>query len=302
MPPLPEDAARRDRLVGYACAVLVVLVWASFSLASRYSARSGIGVRLTPWDLGLLRFSVALTAALLLWLAGFGRGLPWRRGMVLSALAGFGFALPAYVGFTMAPAAHGALILSGTLPFLVAIGTWASTGEPWGRARQLSLVLLLAGLVLFGTEAYGHQQAPPGAWRGDLLFLVASSSWAAYTILARRWGPTPLQSITAVGLWGGLIYLPAWWLVLPSRLADAAWPEIALQITVQGVLGVLIALWLYTRALAALGPGRLTTITALVPGTASVLAVPLLGETLGVLSFAGLALVCLAVAAGVGRR
>ena len=167
---------------------------------------------------------------------------------------------------------------------------------------MVSLLLLLAGLALFGTEAYGHQQAPPGAWRGDLLFLFASACWAAYTVLARRWAPTPLQSITAVGLWCGVLFLPLWWAALPSHLAGAPVPEILFQAFFQGVVAVLIALWLYTRALGSLGSGRLTTITALVPGTTSVLAVPLLGEPLGTLSFAGLALVCLAVAAGVGRR
>ncbi len=302
MPPLPDEAARRERLVGYACAVLVVLVWASFSLVSRFSARSGAGVRLTAWDLGGLRFGVALVAASGFWLAGIGRGLPWRRGLVLGGLAGFGFALPSYVGFTMAPAAHGALLLSGTLPFIVAIGAWAIFGERWGMARLVSLVLLLVGLGLFGTEAYAHQQAPPGAWRGDLLFLFGSACWAGYTLLARRWAPTPMQSITAVGLWCGALFLPLWWLVLPSHVATAPLGEVLLQAFFQGVVAVLVALWLYTRALGVLGSARLTTITALVPGTTSVLAVPLLGEPLGALSFAGLALVCLAVAAGVGRR
>ena len=302
MPPTQDAAARRERLVGYGCAILVVLVWASFSLASRYSARAGLGVRLTPWDLGALRFSVAFAAAGIMWLSGFGRGLPWRRSLVLAVLAGAGFALPSYFGFSLAPAAHGALISSGTLPMMVAIITWAAFGERWGLARFISLALLLLGFILFGTEAYGHQAAPPGAWRGDLLFLCASTSWAVYTVLARRWAPTPAQSIVAVGLWCGALFLPVWWLALPSRLAAAPMLEVALQAAFQGGVAVLVALWLYTRALGSLGPARLTTITAMVPGTAALLAVPLLGEPLGLLSLAGIALVCAAVAVGVGRR
>ncbi len=299
MPSPGHDAARRERLVGYGCAALVVLVWASFSLASRWSARAGAGVRLTPWDLGFLRFSVAWVAAVVLWSAGLGRGLPWRRGAVLAGLAGFGFALPSYVGFSFAPAAHGALILSGTLPFLVAVGTWAVFHEAWGRARVGSLVLLLAGLGLFGIEAYWHQRAPAGAWRGDLAFLAASASWAAYTVLARLWAPTPTQSVVAVGLWGGSVFVPLWWLALPSHIGAVPWREVAFQAAYQGVVAVLIALWLYTRALRSLGPARLTTITALVPGTTGLLAMPLLNEPLGGLALAGLALVCVAVALGV---
>ena len=280
--------------------MLIVLVWSGFSLTSRYSARAGDGVRLTPWDLGGLRFALGLLTACVLLLAGAGRGLPWRRGLVLGMLGGIGFALPSYVGFTMAPVAHGALILSGTLPFLVALGAWAFLGERWGRARLASLVLLLAGLVLFGTEAYGHQRAPAGAWRGDLLFLAASASWAAYTLLARQWRPTPLQSITAVGLWCGVFYLPVFALALPSHLTTAPLPEVLWQALFHGVIAVVISLWLYARALGSLGAARLTTITALVPGTASLLGVALLHERLGALALAGLALVCVAVAVGMG--
>ncbi len=296
----PRDAeARRDRLVGYAFAALLVLTWSSFSLASRYAARGGAGVRLTPWDLGALRFLVAGSAAAALWLAGVGRGLPWRRGLAL-ALLGAGFALPAYVGFTFAPAAHGALILSGALPFLVAAGAWLLFGEAWRRAQVASLALVLAGMCLFWAESYAGRAAP-GAWRGDLLFLGAVTSWAGYTLLARRWRPSPAQSIVAVGLWGAALFLPVWWLVLPSRLSDAPIREVAAQALLQGVFAVLVSLWLFTRALASLGPGRLTTVTALVPGTAAVLAVPLLGEALGALSGAGLALVGVAVAVSARR-
>ena len=301
MPYSTESAARRERLVGYACAGGIVLIWAGFSLFSRYSARAGAGVRLTPWDLGALRFSVAGAAAAAMWLAGLGRGLAWPRGLVLAALAGFGFAIPSYVGFTFAPAAHGALILSGTLPFMVAIGTWLVFHERWGMARRVSLAVLLLGLGLFGLEAYGRQQAPPGAWRGDLLFLFASACWSSYTILVRRWNPTPAQSIVAVGVGCGVVFLPIWWLALPSRLAEAPVNEVLLQALFQGVFAVLISLWLYIRAMASLGTGRLTTITALVPGTAAVLAVPLLHEPLGLLSVAGLSLVLVAVAVGMGR-
>ncbi len=300
-----KAARRRELAKGYACAVLVLLIWAAFSLVSRWGVRAGAGVdaaaRLTPWDLGGLRYAVALVGGGALWAAGHGRGLPWRRSASVAALAGFGFALPAYLGFGLAPAAHGALLLAGTLPFMVAVGARLMFGDRFGRARLVSLGLLLAGLVLFGTEAYAHGSAPAGAWRGDLLFLSATACWAGYTLLMRRWAPTAAQSVVAVGLWCGVAYLPLWALVLPSNLGAAPWGEVVFQALFQGVLAVLLSLWLYTRALGALGPARVTTITALVPGLASLAAWPVLGEALGPLSLAGLALGCLAVALGVGR-
>lgn len=291
---------RQTRRAGYLYAVGVLLIWVGFSLSGRYAALGG-GVRLTPYDLGALRYMVAGPAALALWLAGIGRGLPWRRSLVTALVAGLGFPLPSYVGFTYAPAAHGAVILSGTLPFLVAIGSRLVFHERWSRARVISLGVLLCGILLLGIEAY-VQGARPGAWRGDLLFLVAATAWAAYTILARLWGATPMQAIVAVGLWSSVLYLPLWWLALPSHLSTAPMGEIVYQAVFQGVFAVIVSLFLFTRALATIGTARLTTITALVPGLAGVLAVPLLGESIGGLGLAGLALVCLAVALGVRRQ
>lgn len=297
-----RTAERPGLLGGYAFAVLVMLIWATFALASRYSARTGGGaVPMTPWDLGALRFAVAGVVAAGLWLAGYGRGMAVGRGLLLAALAGPGFALFAYVGFSIAPAAHGAVLLAGTLPFWVAAGTWAIFGERWSRLRFISMGLLLAGLLLIGIEAYGHGAAPAGAWRGDLCFVAASVCWAGYTILARRWVVPALQSVVVVGLGGALLVLPVWVLVLPSHLGAVPRGEILFQAAYQGLLAVVISLFLYTRALASIGVARLTTITALAPGIAGVLAAPVLGEALGPFTLAGLLLVCTAVAVGVRR-
>lgn len=285
---------------GYVYAAGVVVIWAGFSLLSRFSARNVTGTGLTPWDLGALRFGVAFVAAAGLWAAGIGRGVPPRRGLAM-ALLGAGFALPAYLGFRFAPAAHGALIMSGTLPFLVAAASWPVLRERWSRGKLVSLGLLLAGLLLVAAEGYWHGHAPPGAWRGDLLFLLAGSSWAVFTVLTRLWRPRPGQAVVSVGLWCGALFLPLWWLALPSHLGQAAAGEVAVQAVFQGVVAVLLSLWLFTRALERLGPERLTAVTALVPGIAALAAVPLLGEGLGLLTVVGLAAVCGAVILGIGR-
>ena len=299
MPSTIAVPARRTVTRGYAFAVAITLIWAAFSLSGRHAALSD-AIRLTPWDLGALRYTVAGGAAGAMWLAGYGRGLPWRRALATAAFAGLGFPLPSYLGFTYAPAAHGAVILSGALPFMVAAGNWLLYREPWTRQRLISLLVLLAGVLLLGIEAYG-QGARPGAWRGDLLFMAGSVSWAIYTMMARSWGASPPQAIVAVGLWSAVLYLPLWWLLLPSNLAAAPVGEVVYQAIFQGVFAVVISLYLFTRALAAIGAARLSMVTALVPGVAGLLAIPILGEDMGPLALTGLALVCAAVALGVRR-
>ena len=288
---------RQTSWLGYVYAILVVLLWSGFSLTGRLAAL-GAGVRLTPWDLGALRYSVSFVIAVSALACGYGRGMKWRRGLATGVLAGLCFPLPAYVGFTYAPAAHGGVIMSGALPFLVAIGMSATGGERWSRMRVLSLCVLLLGMALLGYEAFGRGTRP-GAWRGDLLFFLSSIAWATYTIVARRWGATPWQAVVSVGFWCGILYVPIWWLLLPSNLDRAPTGSIVFQAVFQGVLATLVGLMLFTRALALLGPTRLTTITALVPGVAGLLAVPLLGEDAGTLELLGLLLVSFAVALGV---
>lgn len=292
----PALAARGT---GYLCAGLVVLLWAGFSLSGRYAALAA-GPRLTPWDLAALRFAVTLPVGLAAYAIGPARGLPWRRTAVVAIVAGLCFPLPAYLGFGFAPVAHSAVILSGALPFLVAIGLALIGAERFGRAKLASLVVLLLGIVLLGAAAFigGHR---PGAWRGDLLFLAAAIAWAAFTILARRWALTPWQVVGTCGVWAGLFYLPVWAVALPSHLGQVPLGAVLFQMLVQGLLVTVVSVLLYTRAIALLGPARVSLVTALVPGLAGLLAMPLLGEEIGLLDLAGLGLVSAAVALGVRR-
>ena len=294
-----ERPARSSVAKGYLYAGLVVVLWAGFSLSGRYAALAP-GVRLTPWDLAALRYAVALPVGLAAYAAGPARGLRWGRAAAVGIVAGLLFPLPAYVGFTFAPAAHGAVILSGTLPFLVALGLALTGAGRFGRVQVQSLLVLLLGIGLLGDAAY-VQGARPGAWRGDLLFAAAVVAWAIFTILARRWAVTPWQVVGACGVWGGLIYLPIWAVALPSHLGQVTTGTIAFQMVMQGFLITVVSVLLYTRALVLLGAARLPLVTALVPGLAGLLAVPLLGEEVGLLDIAGLALVSAAVALGVRR-
>ena len=289
----------RATWAGYGYAGLVVLLWSGFSLSGRYAALSP-GIRLTPWDLAALRYAVALPIAVVMYVAGPGRGVPWRRSIVVAAVAGLCFPLTSYVGFTYAPAAHAAVILSGTMPFFVVLGLSLIGAERWTRARLQSLGVLLIGVGMLGYAAY-VQGARPGAWRGDLLFVVGVVAWSGFTIIARRWALTPWQVVCTVGIWAGLAYLPVWALALPSHLAQVPIGVSVAQAIMQGLMVTVVSVVLFTRALMLLGPERVSLVTALVPGVAGALSVPLLGEEVGLLDAGGLVLVSLAVALGVRR-
>lgn len=282
------DASAADRRIGYLCAVAVLFIWAGFLVSSRLGAKQDF----TPYDVALLRYAGGFATVLPI-LAR--RGLPkvtLRHGLGLTASAGFGFPILAYVGFTFAPAAHGAVMLPGMLPFVSAFLFRLAFGDRITRARLLGLGIVAAGIVLLASDTVG---AHPGDWRGDLLFLGGVAAWGIYMVLVRRWGVGALDATLAIALLGLPIYLPVWWLLLPSNLAAVPWGAILYQLVFQGGLALVAAGFLFTRALAALGAAQLTTITAMVPAIAALAAWPLLGETLGPAGIAGVGLVGAAI-------
>jgi drug/metabolite transporter (DMT)-like permease len=89
---------------------------------------------------------------------------------------------------------------------------------------------------------------------------------------------------------------------LPKQIAVAPLWEVIGQGLYQGGLSVVVSTLVYTRVLMTFGPTRTAMITAVVPGLAAVLAVPLLGEPLALSALAGLALVTVGMIAGVVQR
>lgn len=287
-------AAAHDRRIGWAAALGVLAIWGGFQLIGRFAVRQD----LTPWDLAGLRYAGAfLLAVPLAWHFGLPRIPPGRLAMVMG-LAGFGFPFCAYSAFAHAPAAHGAVIMSAGLPLATTLLAWGLFGEAPTRRRLLSLgAVVLAALLL----AMDGEASPPGAWVGDLLYASAAVCWAAYTLLVRRWGLPPLGTTLMIGLLGAPLFLPAWWLALPSGLAAASPGAMLFQVVYQGFLASMTAGFLYTTAVAHIGPASTTLIGALIPGLVALAAWPLLGETLGPAGMLGVALAMAGMALGVLR-
>ena len=293
----PTLRPARERLIGLACAMGVLAVWTGFLLSSRFATRQAF----TGWDMAALRYAGSLPVGLAMAAAfGWPRLSPLRC-LALMATAAFGYPILAYFGFRYAPTAHAAVLMTGVLPFAAALLGAVFLSEHFSRKRLLSLGVVAGGILLLAGDTFG---AHPGAWRGDLLFLMACLSWAGFTVLIRRWGVPALTATTMLALYPPLLYLPLWWLALPSAMSGASWGAIGYQLVYQGFFAVVVAGFLYTRAVNALGSARTTTITALTPALAALAAGPLLEEWLGWVGLLGVALVSIGMVLGVmrGRR
>ena len=270
---------------GYIFGFITVLLWAGFVLLSRTAESNG----LNGFDLTALRFGTAaifLVPAWLFWLR-----VPlfnWRM-LALVATGGIGYAVSVYSAFHFSPASHGAVLLSGVLPFFVTLMAWLVLGERPSRIRYIALAVIGLGVLCLGFYSLGNLSH---SWPGDLLLLGASALWGLYTVLVKRWGKTPWEITIGVALLSALIYLPFYWFFLPKGLFSASWQVILLQGFFHGVLVVIVAMLCFMQAMARLGPTRLGAVMATVPAFAGIGAVLILGEPFSWLLVAGLLLTC----------
>ena len=275
-------------LRGYLAAAATLVMWTGFSLFSRYAGKSV----LTPYDVFALRLSVAALVLLPFAPRFLGQGA-WRdqRLWLLASLGSLLYCLVVYTGFRYAPAAHGAILLSGMQPFLISAIVLAVDGIRPNRMRSLGLIGIATGIACAAVP-YFNVWSPEVVF-GDLLIFSGSVLWAIYSVLAKRWGYSPWTLTSAVALIPAVIYLPIYALFLPKALAEAPLALIVTQGLYQGIVATILAMLAYLKAISILGTERAAVFLALVPITTGLAAVPLLGEALSGWLLSGLVFVSL---------
>ncbi|MGH8460857.1 MAG: DMT family transporter [Stenotrophobium sp.] len=285
---------------GYLYAGITILIWTGFIIVSRLGGKGAF----TPFDIVALRLGVS-GVLMLPWLLL--RGLPQvapYRIAALTATAGLAYPLLAYGGFYFAPASHGAVLMSGLLPFFTTFFAVYLLAERPSRLRLAGLSLIAAGVaVMFGGSLRGAVAGPHGpVWIGDLMLIASSALWALFGVLIKRWKVRALDVAVTVAVAAMLVYLPVYFAVLPKNLAQVPLRAILLQGFYQGVMVVCVAMITYARAAELLGPARLAVMLSSVPAMGALLAVPVLGEPLGGASAAGVALVSMGALTGALAR
>lgn len=262
-----------DRATGIVCAVLAVVLFASFTVVSRMGLTS---TSLTLPDLALLRFGVA---GLILLPVLYKRGLEsvrWWQAVHLAMTGGLGFALFAYTGFRFAPASHGGVLLHGTIPLFTFALAWRMkwrrpTTDGWG-----GLILILVGVVTIAFDS--GKQSAAHQWMGDAALLVAALCWSAYGLSSQQLKLEPLHAVAIVATGSLIGYLPIYLLLTSSNLTAAPWHDIVIQSIFQGVLIGIVSGLLYIRAVVSLGAQLTAVFTAGVPCLTTFAALGLLDE------------------------
>ena len=194
-----------------------------------------------------------------------------------------------------------ASILNATTPlFSVIFAHWLSHEERLTPLRLAGALIGLGGVaVLMGGAAL---EGSGLALVAQLASLTATATYALTGFFTRRFATTA-PSVTAAGqlLCSTVFMLPLallvdlpWTLPIPSAAALGAIVALALASTALGYL-------LFFRVLAAAGATNIMLVTFLIPVSALLLGVFVLGETLALRHLAGMALIGAGLAAIDGR-
>ncbi len=278
-------------ITGASCGVAAVSIWAGWMVVTRL----GVTTTLSIWDITALRFAVA---GLVLLPVVLRRGLAFDRlGWIgLVALAVGGGALMVICvgsGLLFAPAAHAGALFPGVMPVFVAVLASVVLKEPFPLAKKGGLVLILCGvpviagiadLSIGGSQSLGH-----------LLFLCAAFLWACYTVAMKHARLDGLHAAAITSVVSMVVYLPIYVIFFESGLRDAPVGDIVFQGFYQGILTMVVSLFLYGRAVSLLGASNGAAFGALGPVLAALFAIPALGEIPSAADWIGIAL----IAAGV---
>jgi drug/metabolite transporter (DMT)-like permease len=278
--------------LGLLAAFITVCIWASWLV----SVRMGMQSALTSFDLALMRFG--LPALVLLPFLYKSR----RRLMAVPIWTLFGIVFGAGIpffflssqGMHYAPVSHAGLLLPGTFPLFVTAIAFFVFKEPLSRPRLIGLFAIMFGV--FALLLISMWSLQGDVWKGDLLFLSASFFWAIYTISLRVAGLPPLAATGLLSLVSLVILLCLLATgTMTSGMSLVSANELAWQFFVQAILVGLFTGFSYGYAINLLGAERTAAMGALTPVLASLLAIPLLHESIGLAASLGLCFVCIGV-------
>ena len=284
------EASSEDvhRTLGLSAAFGVLIIWSCFIVFSR----AGVQTALTPGDITALRFMVAGALTLPFVRVWWPRHLGVVPFMVMSVCgAGALYTMLTYIGLTQASAAYAGVFTNGALPFFTILIVISVTGVLPNRLQLLGLVIVTLGAI--GVALAGVERTEQNVARGIALFLAAAAIQSVYIFGVRHWKITPYQALIIVNIPNALVFLPLWYFVLPSGLAQADLGTILFQALFQGLGPGFIAVILFALSARHLGPNATAGFSAAVPASAALLAIPALGEIPQPMEWIGIGLVTL---------
>ncbi|MCW5710356.1 DMT family transporter [Shinella sp.] len=291
---LSSEGKTNPLVAGYAGAVVTVLIWATWVLATRHTAATPLGTI----DIGLIRYGVPALLLAPVWLRTglLPNPVPARLVVVMVAGAGALFFQVTAAALHTTPAAPGGILLGGSMPLATALIGMALFGERPDRMRLAGLAAIVAGVVILLAASL---QKSGMTMTGFLLLPLGAVLWAGFTHAFRRSGLSAPEGAALIAVWSFLIHLVLAAL-FGTHLGEASLPDLALQVTSQGILSGLIATFAYGTAIRTLGGSQAAAFTAITPVLATLGGAVFLGESFGAAEITAALVVGVGVALSTG--
>ena len=169
--------------------------------------------------------------------------------------------------FPVGPGA--AMIVGNLLPVFLDHKTLQPT-------RWIGISILFAGLIGIGFHRQeSADQSGDWVWLGDLGFIATGALRAVFGYLLDRWKVNAFTGVGQVVILSAFLFAPLYFLFFDHhQAASLSWVT---QVFYQGGLGGFLGLAAYALTVARLGPGPASLLSAFVPSSAILLAIPLLG-------------------------
>lgn len=256
---------------GYLYGLVAVIIWTGFILVSRAGSLSALGVS----DMIMIRFGTAFIL-LLPFIIKMRKRVFTQKMFALGAIGGIAYCATAFSGFANAPATHAALLLPGLMPIVIAVMAYLLAGERHSHKVKAGILISSLGILALLVETLLHGS---DNLKGDIYFVLACVSWGLMTVLLRRWKIPAMEFTIGIVATTCVMYAPVYALWLPKSIGEAPVSMLAIQAVYQGLLAIIVQMICFGKAVQMIGATRMGALMALVPVFASVLAVPLFGES-----------------------
>ncbi|MEU2238978.1 DMT family transporter [Streptomyces sp. NPDC018338] len=298
--PAPARKLARGAGLGVLLALLATVVWSGSFVATRDMADTVPPIQAVFW-----RWIIALVAVAPFAARPFLR--QWRtirRHLGFVALASvFGVALyntlVHQAGLTTSASNMGMIMAAS--PVIMAVYARLG-GERLGARRVLGMLAAALGVLLL----VGKGSLAVDFAAGDLWMFAAALSFASYSALLKR-KPAEIDGLAflfTTFLLGALMLAPAYAVSLAVQGGFTVGAATVGPLLYVGVLSSAVAFFAWNKAIALIGAARAGVVYYLQPVCVALLSYALLGERLGVLGAACMALILggVALASARGRR
>jgi len=287
-----RSGVRRFLYSPYLAVMCVAFIWAATTIVVRYVRDESPPMGLSFWRT-LAAFFIMLPfcygAIVRQWAL---LREQWKLLALLSFLLWVGGNALLFVSLQYTTAINAAVINSME-PLIIVVFAWLLFRDDFTWRQGLGLVLSLAGVLVLIAEGSFERLLSLDLNRGDLIVSGAYVAWALYAVLLRKL-PRELDyrvTVAAILGFGSLFMLPIY--LFEATYVRPTLPTTTTLITIAwlATFSSSLAMILWNYGILQLGAARAGQYLHLIPAFTIVLAIFILGETLGFPHIAGITLI-----------